>query len=231
VSGTEKRGGTAVQDRPAPAAPSSRRRLLLALAAVALVALVAVFVLVRGDDGPGGSAAATESSTPSTPATPTEPSLGADEPGAQAVPPAEDAQPVVDELPPRRAAVPLDSPAAAGDGVTAAVASVEAIDGVGQGRGNVSGPALRVTVTITNGTDEDLDLGGVAVDLTHGTDAVPASPLDDPSQAPFSGSLEPGETAEGVYVFNVPPDDRGTVTVSVGHRAGAPFMVFTGSAG
>lgn len=229
MSGTGKRGGTAVQDRPAPAAPSSRRRLLLALAAVALVALVAVFVLVRGDgDEPGGAPAAAGSSTP---ATVTEPSLGADEPGAQATPPAEDPQPAVDELPPSQAAVPLDQPAAAGDGVTATVASVEAIDGVGQGRGNVSGPALRVTVTITNGTDEDLDLGGVAVDLTHGTDAVPASPLDDPSQASFSGSLEPGETAEGVYVFSVPPDDRGTVTVSVGHRAGAPFMVFTGPAG
>ena len=215
--------------RPEEGRRPSRVRLLLALAAVALVALVAVFVLVRGDDDePGGSPAATASSTP---ATVTEPSLGADDPGAQATPPAEASQAAVDDLPPSQAPVALDQPAAAGDGVTATVAAVEAINGFGQGRGNVSGPALRVTVTITNGTDDTLDLGGVAVDLTHGTDAVPASPLDDRSQAPFSGSLEPGETAEGVYVFSVPPDDRGTVTVSVGHRAGAPFMVFTGSAG
>jgi hypothetical protein len=86
-------------------------------------------------------------------------------------------------------------------------------------------------VRITNGTDDAVDLGGVTMDLTHGADAVPASPLDDPSQAPFSGSLDQGDSAEGVYVFSVPQDDRGTVTVSVGHRAGAPFMVFTGSAG
>lgn len=219
-----------MEERPSPAAPSSRRRLLLALAAVVLVALVAVSVLVRGDDeDPGGSAAAATQS--STPATETEPSLGSTDPGAQATPPAEDPQPVVDELPPSLPAVPLDQPAAAGDGITATVASVEAIDGTGQGRGNVSGPALRVTVRITNGTDDTADLGGVAVDLTHGSGAVPASPLDDPSQAPFSGSLEPGDTAEGVYVFSVPQDDRDTVTVSVGHRAGAPFMVFTGSAG
>jgi hypothetical protein len=230
VSGTEERGGTAVEERPSPTAPSSRRRLLLALAAVVLVALATVLVLVRGDgeDAGGSAAAATRSSTPATEA---EPSLGSTDPGAQATAPAEDPRPVVDELPPRQAAVPLDQPAATGDGVTATVASVEAIDGTGQGRGNVSGPALRVTVSITNATDGTLDLGGVAVDLTHGSDAVPASPLDDPSQAPFSGSLDPGDTAEGVYVFSVPPDDRDPVTVSVGHRAGAPFMVFTGSAG
>ncbi|SNS68201.1 hypothetical protein SAMN04488107_3394 [Geodermatophilus saharensis] len=222
------------EKEPRPAA-SSRRRLVLALAAVVLVALAAVLVLVRGGgdgDDPGGSAAGSSSSASSpSSSTAAEPSLEATVPGAEASAPTEDAQPVVDELPPGLPAVPLDQPAAAGDGVTATVSSIEAVDGVGAGRGNVSGPALRVTVRITNGTPAAVDLGGVAVDLTHGGDAVPASPLDDPSQAPFSGSVEPGATAQGVYVFRVPPDDRDPVTVSVGYRAGAPFMVFTGSAG
>ncbi|MGY1699138.1 hypothetical protein [Geodermatophilus sp. SYSU D00766] len=217
------------EKEPRPAA-SSPRRLVLALAAVVLVAVVAVVLLVRGGgtgDGedPGGSAAAPSSAT-----TAAEPSLEATVPGAEASAPTEDAQPVVDELPPGLPPVPLDQPADAGDGVTATVSSIEAVDGVGAGRGNVSGPALRVTVRITNGTPEAVDLGGVAVDLTHGADAVPASPLDDPSQAPFAGSVEPGATAQGVYVFRVPPDDRDPVTVSVGYRAGAPFMVFTGPA-
>jgi hypothetical protein len=34
----------------------------------------------------------------------------------------------------------------------------------------------------------------------------------------------------GVYLFTVPEDDRDTVTVSVGYEAGAPYLVFTGSA-
>ncbi len=219
-----------MEERPSPAPPSSRRRLLLALATVVLVALVAGLVLLRGDGGGDGDGSATAATQSSPPATETEPSLGSTEPGAQATPPAEDPQPIVDELPPSRPAVPLDRPAATGDGITATVSSIEAVDGIGEGRGNVSGPALRVTVRITNGTAEPVDLSGAAVGLTHGGDAVPASPLDDPSQAPFSGSVAPGDTAQGVYVFRVPQDDRDTVTVSVGHRAGAPFMVFTGSA-
>ena len=38
------------------------------------------------------------------------------------------------------------------------------------------------------------------------------------------------EAAEGVYVFSLAEDARDLVTVSVGYQAGAPFMVFTGSA-
>jgi hypothetical protein len=48
---------------------------------------------------------------------------------------------------------------------------------------------------------------------------VPASPLDDPSAAPFAGTVAPGEHADGVYVFTIPEEDRGSVTVSVGYQA------------
>jgi hypothetical protein len=71
----------------------------------------------------------------------------------------------------------------------------------------------------------------VSVSLTSGPDGTPASPLDDPSRAPFAGTVDPGEDAEGVYVFTVPEGDRDVVTLTVGYRAGAPFLVFTGAAG
>jgi hypothetical protein len=70
----------------------------------------------------------------------------------------------------------------------------------------------------------------VAVDLSHGAEQMPAPSLDDASVVPFTGTLQPGETVEGVYVFRVPTESRDTVTVSVGHRPGAPYAVFTGSA-
>jgi hypothetical protein len=137
---------------------------------------------------------------------------------------------VVDEPPPSRPAVPLDQEAAAGDGVTASITSLEAIQGTGTGRGNVAGPALRVHVQITNGTVAPVSLDGVTVTMATGAELMPASPLDDPSQAPFAGTVGPGDRAEGDYVFSVEEEARTSVTLSVGYQAGAPIMVFTGPA-
>jgi hypothetical protein len=144
----------------------------------------------------------------------------------EATGPTSDANMLPVALPP----VGLDEPASSGDGVRAEVRSVVAIDGSGSGPGNISGPALRVTLELTNGTVSPVALDFMSVGLAHGSDRTPASPLNDPSAAPFTGTLEPGATGEGVYVFSVPEEDRELVTVSVGYRAGAPFMVFTGSA-
>jgi hypothetical protein len=120
--------------------------------------------------------------------------------------------------------------ASPGNGITGTVVSLDAIRGTGLGPGNISGPALRVTLRITNGTKAPQSLDAVAVGMTYGRDHRPASPLDDPSARPFHGSLIAGKSATGVYVFSVPAHDRSAITVSVGYQAGAPFMVFTGSA-
>jgi hypothetical protein len=205
-----------------PSAPTRRRRWLLG-AAVALVVLGLVLVgFAVGGSGTGAGAAPAGTAAPTraaatvrlapAPVTPTAPTSNAD------------------QLPPSLPAVALDKPAAVGNGVTGTVVSLEAIDGTGRGPGNIAGPALRVTVRITNGTTAPQSVGAVAVDMTYGTDHRPASPLDDPSEKPFSGMVGPGDSAVGVYVFTVPADDRSVVTVSVGYQAGAPFMVFTGSA-
>ncbi len=215
------------------------RRLLAGVAAALLVTVVAVLALILpGADGdrPAPPAAA-QSSGPGHP-TPA-PTSGPD-PAAPVVPEptagAEAPAPVVpgpttggDVLPPVLPAVALDERGEVGDGVTATVRSLEAIEGTGYGPGNIAGPALRVTLLLENGTQDPLDLGGTAVELTTGPDSAPASPLDDPSQAPFSGTVASGQSAEGVYVFTVPADQRDQVTISVGHRPGAPVMVFRGS--
>jgi hypothetical protein len=92
----------------------------------------------------------------------------------------------------------------------------------------VNGPALRVTVRIENGTDQPIELDGVATNLSYGADRTPASPLADDSERPFSGTLAAGASADAVYVFSVPADARDTVTVEVGYTAGAPLLQFTG---
>jgi hypothetical protein len=214
----------------------TRRRVWLG-AAVAVVVLTVVSLLFSGaDDDRTPSAAAGETTASTTTAPPVVPAPTAPTPApTPETTPETTPEPTgptgdVDDPPPSRPAVALDAAADAGDGVSASLVSLDAIEGTATGPGNIAGPALRITVRIENGTDEPVSLGGVVVDLASGRDLVPASPLDDPSAAPFAGTVAPGEHADGVYVFTIPEEDRGSVTVSVGYQAGAPFMVFTGSA-
>ncbi|MBM7807382.1 hypothetical protein JOD57_003219 [Geodermatophilus bullaregiensis] len=210
--------------------PTGRRLLLVAAGAVLAAALLALAVAGSGDGGPGVSAAPTTTEATPTPA-PTE----IVEPTGTVPPPPPTPEPTgpteaADELPPRLAPVALTEQAGVGNGVTAAVEGIEAIEAGGQGPGQVGGPAVRVTVRITNGTDAPVSLDAVAVDLSHGPGAAPASPLDDPSSAPFTGTAGPGADATGVYVFSVPEGERDALTLAVGYQAGAPYLVFTGSA-
>ena len=212
----------------------TRRRVWLGAAvAVVVVVLTVVSLLLSGGDDdrtPSAAAGETTASTTTAPpvvATPTAPTPA---PTPETTPEPTGPTGNVDDPPPSRSAVALDAAAQVGDGVSASLVSLDAIEGTATGPGNIAGPALRITVRIENGTDEPVSLGGVVVDLASGRDLVPASPLDDPSTAPFAGTVAPGEHADGVYVFTIPEEDRGSVTVSVGYQAGAPLMVFTGSA-
>ena len=209
----------------------TRRRVWLgaAVAVVAVVLTVVSLLLSGADDDRTPSAAAGETTASTTTAPPVVPAPTAPTPA----PTPETTGPTgdVDDPPPSRPAVALDAAAEAGDGVSASLVSLDAIEGTATGPGNIAGPALRITVRIQNGTGAPVSLDGVVVDLASGPDLVPASPLTDPSAAPFAGTVAPDEHADGVYVFTIPEADRESVTVSVGYQAGAPLMVFTGSAG
>lgn len=187
--------------------------LLLVGVAVTLVALG----VLPGDRG-GSSDAAAATTTTATTATPPPISPAPTGPTADAT-----------ALPPSEAPVALGAPAQVGD-VTVSLVGIDAIQGTAHGPGDVAGPALRVTVRLDNGTSDPLDLLGVSVTMSYGSDATPASPLGDPSAAPFGGTLEPGQSARAVYVFRVPTDARNAVSVSVGYQPGAPYAVFTGAA-
>lgn len=226
-----------------PSGPRVRtgRRLRLAVATLLAVALAVVLLVLTGgdDDRPGGVPAASPTSsagdpvppapaTEAAPTSPVSPSGGATPTGGTPAPEVAVEPIVADELPPSLPAVGLDRTADAGDGVTATIEAIEAIEGTGTGPGNVAGPALRVTVRIENRSTDPLDLSGVTVGLDTGEERTPAAPLGDPSTAPFGGTLAPDDAAEGVYVFTVPADDRDLVVVSVGYEPGAPYIVFTG---
>ncbi len=220
-----------------PAGPSAPRRRREVVAGAAVAVAVAVLVAVVGlTGGPGDddppSVAATTTASPSTAASPSAPAPGAgtDAPGGGTPSPAVATGPTgaADQPPTALPAVALDEEATGEEGVRARVVALEAVTGSGEGRGSIAGPALRATVQLVNDSPDPVALDLVVVNLTHGADATPAPPVRDPSAVPFSGLLGPGETAEGVFLHSVPTDDRGTVTLTVGYRAGAPLLTFSG---
>jgi hypothetical protein len=216
---------------PGTTGTTRRRRLVAAIVAVVVLA-AAVLTLVltvggdddRDEDGGGGTAAGSSAPTSAPPTAPGSETVAPLPPTPAPTGPTED----VDEPPAALAEVALDAPAAVGNGVVATVPSIESFEGAADGPGNIAGPALRITVRIENGTAEAVSLDGVAVNLYTGDDRAPASPLEDPSRAPFTGTVAPGDSAEAVYVFSVATDARDVVTLEVGYQAGAPLLLFTG---
>jgi hypothetical protein len=210
----------------ATAAGARRRPLLLAAVTAVVLALVALAVVLGNDDDTSDAAANTPA-TSTAPGTPTDTGV----PPSPSTPTPSGPTENVDEPPPSLPEVALDAAAAVGNGIVATLPEIEAIEGTAVGPGNIAGPALRVTVRIENGTAEAVSLDGVAVNMSYGPERTPASPLDDPSRRPFGGMVAAGESAEAIYVFSVPTSVRDSVTVEVGYQAGAPLLLFTGSAG
>lgn len=208
-------------------ADGSRRRVWWWIAAVAVVvAAVIVYVAVTSSAAPkDADASPAPSASPSATAT-EESSAGAD-PSAEPTPAASESSGTMPELAP----VAPNEPADNGDGLVARIASMTAVQGEAVQAGEIAGPAVQFTLELTNDTGETVDLGLVSVNAYIGEDRTPAGGLVRPGGAPFEGSLEAGKTATGVYVYSIPENQRGDVTLTVDYRAGEPAFVFRGAVG
>jgi hypothetical protein len=220
-----------------------RRAVLVGGAALVVVALVVALVLglTYGDgdrsaaaaDPATSTSAAPESAAPESSAAATDSTVAPSSSGDPAAAPAPEV-PVgaaavdADGVPLQASPVALTGDASNGDGITASLPSIRAVDATATGPGNVDGPALAVTVRIVNGRGAAIALDGVEVTLTYSAEAVPGSPVDDPAASRMVGTLADGGAAEGVYVFSVPSGQRQLVTVTVGYGVGKPLLVFTG---
>ena len=112
-------------------------------------------------------------------------------------------------------------------GLTAKVASVESYTATATRPGEVSGPAVKVTLTLVNSTGSDFPVSTATVNAYYGSASTPADPVQgDASAKPFSGTLKPGASATAVYVFTVPAADAGDVTLTLSDQAGAQLVVF-----
>lgn len=121
----------------------------------------------------------------------------------------------------------LDETAKVSAELTARIAKVEAVTAKPQGPGEVGGPAIAVTVEVSNKTDSSFDLTSVSVNLTDSSGEA-GSGMAGPPATWLEGSLKAGQTRTGVYVFAVPTDRRDPVHVDVSLRADLPLVVFSG---
>lgn len=128
-----------------------------------------------------------------------------------------------------RPPVKLDKPAKPTQTVVVTLPSIKAINAKGQGPGEVSGPALAVTVKVTNDGDSDVDLTSTVVNLTA-ANGDPGSMMTGAPAKPLPAKVKPGKSASGVYVFAVPKNQRNPITVEASINADVPVAVFRGKA-
>jgi hypothetical protein len=180
---------------------------------LALVALVIVVVALQLPSG-GAGGGATDGPNPTA-------SGGPDPTATEEPTPTPPAEP---------SPVPIDEPATITPGLTAAIGSLEAVQGEARRPGEVAGPAIRFEVSIRNATSDAVDLGTTVVTVDYGADRAPALQLTEPGGRPLPASVAPGETATAVYIFTVPVDQRGVVHITVDYALGVPPLEFTGPA-
>jgi hypothetical protein len=219
----------------------TRRRLVLGLVVLALaVAAVVAVVALRSDSDPAAGATSSASPTASSGTDAgsdpeaSESGAGDDEQpdGAPSADDPADAEPSGAADPAARETLdpaPFGDEATPQPGVTVVVPKVEEVTGEANIPGEVGGPALRFTVDVTNGTGKTLDLRTVVVNAYYGPDRTPASPLLKPGGKAFDSEVGDGDTARGVFVFNVPAEFQDKVELEIDPRIDAPIAIFTGA--
>lgn len=199
--------------------PRRKAWIWVAAVAVVLIAVIVYFVVTSGSSGTG-EPGASPSASPSAPAQSADPS-------AEPTPDPSATPGTMPQLTPVTPGEPSDN----GEGLVAQIISMKAVDGEAVQAGEIAGPSVQFTLRLTNGTDAPLDLGFIAVNAYIGEGMTPAGGLVKPGAAPFEGTLEAGKSAEGVYVYNIPENQRGDVTLTIDYRAGQPAFVFRGNVG
>ncbi|MFE7227032.1 hypothetical protein ACFU7D_19715 [Nocardioides sp. NPDC057577] len=200
-----------------PQVPRSRMYVAAAVAAVVLVS-VAVVLIVRNPSGPANAGSdSTVAAAPSSTATPSEKestssSDSADDEG---------------ESSEGNRALGLKSVATTSPGVTARLARIDSVQATASLPGEIGGPALAITVKVKNQTGKKLDLALGVVNAYYGPERTPAVSVASDGEVPFPASVADGESAKGVYVFQIPEQAR-PVRVELDLGNGADVVVFKG---
>lgn len=189
--------------------------IIAALLLTTIIVVIAIVSTSRNSSDPSGSSTPSASSTIS----------ASPQPSASGTP--------VSSRPPgpsaSATAAPIASPGTIKPGLTAQITKFEAVDGVAKTPGEVSGPSVRFTVTVTNtgATTESLDT--TVVTAYFGIDRKPALELSEPGGVDMPGSVAGGGTATGIYIFSIPRDQRNDVRLEVDYSVKVAPLVFQGA--
>lgn len=220
---------------------SSTKLWVIVAAAVAVVGVLVVWALLRPSGG--GTASPADPNEPAASSAPTarnttvaptgKPSA---RPSGQSVPPSKLGTPketgsgntVSVEPVKTKDPVPLDDEGDFGTGLKIELTRIQSVKGEAKVPGEIAGPALKVTLRATNDSKKGISLDAVVVALSYGDDRSPAGQLSDGGK-PLRGKLGGGDEKTGVYVYNVPTDQRDDVRVEVSYTGEAPTVAFEGS--
>lgn len=204
-----------------------RRGLWVAGIVAAAIAIAAIVWGVAVAPRDAGQASATDSpSSSGTPAaTPSPDDSASQTPTPDPSTPAATADPD-DPFPEQSPVAPEETGSA--DGISVDLTKFESVTGEVVGPGDVEAAAVRVTIDITNTGDDPLNLDLVVMNAYMGAQRDPAETYEKPGGQPVSGSLAPGKTATGVYLFRIPEDRRDDVTFVVDYHAGMPAITWRG---
>ncbi|SDL13651.1 hypothetical protein SAMN04487916_10645 [Arthrobacter sp. ov407] len=114
-------------------------------------------------------------------------------------------------------------------GVTATIAGLRAVAGEAVVPGDIAGPAIRFTVTVTNHSAQALSLENAFIHVEGGAKRVPALQLSGPGATRFPASVDAGAAASAVFVFSLPLDQRDHVQIYLNHQVSSPIAAFTGA--
>lgn len=94
--------------------------------------------------------------------------------------------------------------------------------------GDISGPGVLVTVTITNNGSSALGVDQTLVSLVDASGDVAPGFIGEPAK-PLTGSLAPGKKASGSYAFGVDVQKRGKVRIEVRGHPSMGIAVYEGA--
>lgn len=100
------------------------------------------------------------------------------------------------------AAVKAGVPAEFGSGVSAVVNDYRAVNVQARAPGESSGPAIAVTMEVSNESGVDVDLSQLSVTASD-SQGLPALPIESEQATALEGALESGASRTGVYVFRL----------------------------
>jgi hypothetical protein len=221
--------------------PSGSRRAGVAVAAVVVVVLVAAAVVwgfSRSDSGQNATAAtgastttgAPDTSAPGTPSGSGPAGTGSTSPQSLGTPTDPGTGGTVPDRPVRtRRAVPIGRPAHWVSGLSVRVVRLSPMHGKATGPGEVSGPAVRVELEVTNAARRPRSLDSSVVAAFYGPDLTPAPELSS-GEHRLSGRIAARSSVHATYVFTVPVAQRDDLRIEVSLTPSAPTVAFHGAA-